>query len=129
MKGGKDWRRGDLHCHPSPCLIIVTDRSRGHHFRIRQLLASGPAAHVLKAVHFDRVVVARGRDVPGRAKRRVADAEPAFVLAHQRRRALVLATAATDLSQVPHAHEAVQGGGGEEVWLRWVEGEAADFLV
>lgn len=108
----------------------MPDHARGRHLLRRQLPPGRPGPHVVERVHLDRVVVARGRDLAGGVERRVADAQPALVLACQRRQlgggAGVLAAA--QRPQVPEAHGAVQGGGGEEVRVRRVQAEAADLL-
>lgn len=97
------------------------------HLRLRHRLSRPPRAHPGERVDLDRVVVAGCGHLSRGVERRMTDAQPALVLAHQRRRA-ALALAA-NLPQIPHPHEAVQGCRGEEVRLRRVQREAADFLL
>lgn len=58
----------------------------------------------------------------------MANAQPALVLPYQRRQLRSGVLAAAEFPQVPEAHGAVQGRGGEEVRVRRVQAEAADLL-
>lgn len=104
------------------------DDSRAHLLRL-ELAPHRPRPHPRKLMHLDRIVITRGGDLARGTKRGVADAEAALVLAQQRRHRLRFSAPAPHRPQVPHPHEAVQRRRGQEVRLRRVQREAADFLV
>lgn len=95
----------DLHRDPSARLVIMPYRRRRLHLLFRRRLSRPPRAHPGKRVDLDRVVITRRGHLARRVERRMADAQAALVLAHQRGQAALALPA--DLPQVPHSHEAI----------------------
>lgn len=125
---GEEGGRGGLHSDPSTGLVVMPYSRRGGHFRLGQCMARSPRAHPVQRMDLDRIIITRRRDLTGGIKRRVADAEPTFMFADQSR-LLPASTTTAHLPQVPDPHEAVERGGGDEVRVSTVQGEAADFLL
>ena len=58
---------------------------------------------------------------------RVGDGEPRGVFAHKG--GCLLVAGAREFPQIPDLDGAIQGGGGEEVWVQRVQREPADFVL
>lgn len=118
--------REDVHGYPAAGLVVVFYYS-GFYLVVWYGSTGVPSGHVLERVDLDRVVVARGRDLADGIEGRVADAQGTEVLAYHRRSSVV--APAGDFPQIPHAHVAVQRGGGEEMRVARVQAETTNLLL
>lgn len=118
--------RENQHRDPSPRLVIMPHNRTRLHLLLPNLMPRLPRPHPLERMDLDRVIITRRRHLPRAVERRVADTQPALVLAHQRRR--LHAFLPTQFPQVPDPHMSIQRGGRDEMRVPRVQAEAADFL-